>query len=67
MSNSQSNQPDDESLGVEQLPEDELSASPGDEDIQASNPDVKDAGVVTTSADSTEQQNSQGTPSPARE
>ncbi|MBW4443756.1 MAG: hypothetical protein KME10_21515 [Plectolyngbya sp. WJT66-NPBG17] len=67
MTHAQPNQPDDESLGVEQLPEDELSASPGDEDIQASNPDVNDAGVATTSADLTEQQNSESVSSPASE
>ncbi|MBD1821568.1 hypothetical protein H6F51_03460 [Cyanobacteria bacterium FACHB-DQ100] len=67
MSNSQANQSDDESLGVEQLPEDELSASPGDEDIQAGSLDVNDAGVATTSADSTEQQNSESVSSPASE
>ena len=58
MSNQQADQQADESLGVEQLPQDELDASPGDEDIQASNLDVEAAGVTTTSADSTEQQDS---------
>ncbi len=52
------NQQADESLGVEQLPQDKLDASPSDEDIQASSLDVEVAEVTTTSADSTEQQNS---------
>lgn len=58
MSNEQPNQQADESLGVEQLPQDELDASPGEEDAQASNLEVNAAGVATTSADSSKQQDS---------
>ncbi|MBD2080392.1 hypothetical protein [Leptolyngbya sp. FACHB-17] len=63
MSNPQPNLKEDESLGVEQLPQDELSASPGDEEIQASYLDVEAAGVATTSADSTEQPETESQPS----
>lgn len=52
-------QADDESLGVEQLPQDELEASPGEGDLQASNQDVNAAGVATASADASEPQTSE--------
>ncbi|MBW4417696.1 MAG: hypothetical protein KME13_00545 [Myxacorys californica WJT36-NPBG1] len=58
MSNEHPNQHDDESLGVEQLPQDELDTSPGDEDVQATHLDVNVAGVATTPADSSKQQDS---------
>ncbi|MBD1847168.1 hypothetical protein H6F89_27945 [Cyanobacteria bacterium FACHB-63] len=67
MSNPQPKPKEDEPLGVEQLPQDELSASPGDEEIQASYLDVEAAGAATTSADSTEQQESENQPSQAVE
>lgn len=38
----------DESLGVEQLPQAELEASPGDGDQQTSDLDINDAGTATT-------------------
>lgn len=60
-------QVDDESLGVEQLPQDELDASPGDEDIQAANLDVNAAGVATTPAVQVHQQESESEPSQATE
>lgn len=45
----QQSEPDfDESLGVEQLPQAELEASPGDGDQQTSDLDVNEAGTATT-------------------
>lgn len=61
------NQPDDESLGVGQLPQDELEASPGDGDLTTSNLDVTAADTATAPADATDQQTSQSQQSPAAE
>jgi hypothetical protein len=61
------NQPDDESLGVGQLPQDELEASPGDENTKVSNLDVNAAGVATTPADASRQQDSDRQQSPAEQ
>jgi len=63
MANQPDSEPDSESLGVEQLPQDELDASPGDENSNASNLDSDAAGVATTPADASGQQNSKASSS----
>ena len=49
-------QADDESLGVEQLPQDELEAVPGEDNPQAPDQDSNAAGVATASADAIDPQ-----------
>jgi hypothetical protein len=47
--NAEQSEPDfDESLGVEQLPQAELEASPGDGGQQTSDLDINEAGIATT-------------------
>lgn len=58
-SKQQSEQDFDESLGVEQLPQAELEASPGDGDQQSSNLDVDEAGVATTDASTSNRKQNQ--------
>jgi hypothetical protein len=66
MSNEQLDPQEDESLGVEQLPQDELEASPGD-NTQASKLDVEAAGAATMSVDPTKPQDSKNQSSEADE